>query len=34
MIVSFYLMSDYKHLIAFDAGTFPAIAPNLSSTYS
>lgn len=29
MIVSFYLMFDYKRLIAFDAGPFPAIAPNL-----
>ena len=31
MIVSFNLMFDYKRLIAFDAGPFPAIAPNPAS---
>lgn len=30
MIVSFNLMSDYKRLIAFDAGMFPDVAPSLS----
>jgi hypothetical protein len=30
MIVSFNLMSDYKRLIAFDAGPFPVIAPIIS----
>ena len=28
MIVSFNLIFDYKHLIAFDAGLFPGIAAN------